>query len=216
MKPARLDASISRNTGLPAESQRLAPSLRERLAALYDNADLFVLASRFEGYGMAYAEALSHGLPVIGTTAGAIPDTVPQAAGLLVTPGDAAALARALRRVIADAELRRRLSEAALAAARTLPTWQQSGSDLCRRAGQARMSGFSAEWLALRESHDLRARNPIVLDAVAARFKSHDAISVVDLACGAGSTVRALSSHLPARQHWDLVDNDQRLLDFGV
>jgi len=74
------------------------------------------------------------------------------------------------------------------------------------------MSGFSAEWLALRESHDLRARNPIVLEAVATLFKSHDAVSVVDLACGAGSTVRALSSHLPARQHWDLVDSDQRLL----
>ena len=43
-------------------------------------------------------------------------------------------------------------------------------------------------------------------------FKSLDAINVVDLACGAGSTVRALSSHLPARQHWDLVDSDQRLL----
>ena len=74
------------------------------------------------------------------------------------------------------------------------------------------MSGFSAEWLALRESHDLRARNPIVLDVVAASFKSLDAISVVDLACGAGSTVRALNSHLPARQRWDLVDNDPRLL----
>jgi len=74
------------------------------------------------------------------------------------------------------------------------------------------MSGFSAEWLALRESYDLRARNPIVLDAVAGLFKSHDAVNVVDLACGAGSTVRALGSHLPARQHWDLVDSDQRLL----
>ena len=74
------------------------------------------------------------------------------------------------------------------------------------------MSGFSAEWLALRESYDLRARNPIVLDAVADLFKSHDAINVVDLACGAGSTVRALGSHLPARQRWDLVDSDQRLL----
>ena len=77
---------------------------------------------------MAYAEALSHGLPVIGTTAGAIPDTVPQEAGLLVAPGDAGELAGALRRVIADAELRRRLSDAALAAARALPTWQQSGA----------------------------------------------------------------------------------------
>ena len=74
------------------------------------------------------------------------------------------------------------------------------------------MSGFSAAWLTLRDSYDLRARNPIVLDAVASLFKLRDAISAVDLACGAGSTVRALSSHLPARQRWDLVDNDPRLL----
>jgi glycosyltransferase involved in cell wall biosynthesis len=98
----------------------------ERLAALYDSADLFVLASRFEGYGMAYAEALAHGLPVIGTRAGAIPDTIQRQAGLLVDTGDVAALADALRRVIIDPELRRRLSEAALTAARQLPTWPES------------------------------------------------------------------------------------------
>jgi len=74
------------------------------------------------------------------------------------------------------------------------------------------MSGFSAEWLALRESYDLRARNSIVRDAVAVSLKHLDVISVVDLACGAGSTVRALGPHLPARQTWDLVDNDPRLL----
>jgi len=74
------------------------------------------------------------------------------------------------------------------------------------------MSGFSAQWLALRESHDLRARNPKVLDAVATSLGTRDALSIVDLACGAGSTVRALGPHLPARQHWDLVDNDPRLL----
>jgi hypothetical protein len=74
------------------------------------------------------------------------------------------------------------------------------------------MSGFSAEWLALRESHDVRAHNPAVLGAVADRFRSHDAINVIDLACGTGSTVRALGSHLPARQHWDLVDSDRHLL----
>jgi glycosyltransferase involved in cell wall biosynthesis len=77
---------------------------------------------------MAYAEAIAHGLPVIGTTAGAIPDTVPHEAGLLVTPGDVTALAQALRNVIADTDLRRRLSNAAVAAAEMLPTWQQSGA----------------------------------------------------------------------------------------
>ncbi len=124
---ARLQASISQNK-LTGRIAALGAVSSQRLAALYDEADLFVLASRFEGYGMAYAEALSHGLPVIGTTAGAIPDTVPQEAGLLVTPGDVGALARALRSVIADADLRRHLSDAALAAAQMLPTWRQSGA----------------------------------------------------------------------------------------
>src|ERR1019366_3439038 len=104
----------------------------QRLAALYAEADVFVLASRFEGYGMAYAEALAHGLPVIGTSAGAIPDTVPPDAGLLVVPGDIPAFAQALRRVIGDAELRRRLASAARAAALRLPTWRQSAEILAR------------------------------------------------------------------------------------
>ena len=70
---------------------------------------------------MAYAEALAHGLPVIGTTAGAIPETVPDDAGLLVAAGDAAALAEALRQALADIGLRLRLADAAFAAARQLP-----------------------------------------------------------------------------------------------
>jgi glycosyltransferase involved in cell wall biosynthesis len=99
-----------------------------QLAILFGEADLFALASRFEGYGMAYAEALSYGLPVVGTTAGAIPDTVPKGAGLLVPSDDPAALAAALRSVLVDPEHRRRLSEAALMAARMLPTWPQSAA----------------------------------------------------------------------------------------
>jgi hypothetical protein len=75
------------------------------------------------------------------------------------------------------------------------------------------MSGFSVEWLTLRESYDVRARNPVVLGAAIARLKSKGVVRLVDLACGTGSTLRSLSPQLPARQHWDLVDNDPRLLN---
>jgi SAM-dependent methyltransferase len=74
------------------------------------------------------------------------------------------------------------------------------------------VSGFSAEWLALREPLDRRARNPDVLDAVAEAFAGRPSLSVVDLGSGTGSTVRALSRRLPRRQQWTLVDNDPVLL----
>jgi hypothetical protein len=74
------------------------------------------------------------------------------------------------------------------------------------------MSGFSAEWLALREPYDRAARNRGVLDAVGHHFADQAAIAVVDLACGTGSTVRAIGAHLPPRQSWRLVDNDLSLL----
>jgi SAM-dependent methyltransferase len=74
------------------------------------------------------------------------------------------------------------------------------------------VSGFSAAWLTLRERYDLAARNRAVLDAVAGAFAEQASISVVDLACGTGSTLRAIASHLPRHQNWRLVDNDLGLL----
>jgi glycosyltransferase involved in cell wall biosynthesis len=124
---ARLHSEIARH-GLANRIAVLGAVSAEQLARLYDTADLFVLASYFEGYGMAYSEALAHGLPVIGTRAGAIPDTVSPDAGLLVPPGDAAALADALHRVLTDSALRQRLAEGATAEAHQLPTWPQSGA----------------------------------------------------------------------------------------
>ena len=93
------------------------------LATAYHEADLFVLPSYHEGYGMACAEALAHGLPVVASLAGAIPETVPSSAGLLVPPGDVLAWRDALRRVLGDAALRADLAAGARRAAAALPDW---------------------------------------------------------------------------------------------
>ena len=98
----------------------------EKLTAAYAAADLFVLPSYHEGYGMALAEALVHGVPVISTTAGAIPETVPASAGLLVPPGDAAALQAALTRFLDEPTLRAGLAAGARAAGAKLPDWPQA------------------------------------------------------------------------------------------
>ena len=73
---------------------------------------------------MAFAEAISHGLPVVGTSAGAIPETVPEGAGVLVPSDDVGALAAALRTMIADRGRRERCAAAARRAAALLPTWE--------------------------------------------------------------------------------------------
>ena len=99
---------------------------RPELLACYHAADVFVLATQQETYGMAVAEALACGLPVVATMTGAIPDLVGDAAGLLVPVGDTHALTDALSRVLDDAQLRSRLAEGALRARERLPTWEEA------------------------------------------------------------------------------------------
>jgi glycosyltransferase involved in cell wall biosynthesis len=122
---ARLDADISAH-GLGDRVAVLGAVSPERIIELFLASDVFVLASRFEGYGMALAEAIAHGVPVVSTKVGAIPNTVPPGTGLLVPPNDVAALAQALRRLISDRTERQRLGMNARAAAAQLPTWRDS------------------------------------------------------------------------------------------
>jgi glycosyltransferase involved in cell wall biosynthesis len=87
---------------------------RDDVAEQLARADVFVLSSRSEGLPMAILEAMAAGLPVVATAVGGIPELVADGeTGLLVPPGDADALAEALRRLVADPELRRRLGDAA-------------------------------------------------------------------------------------------------------
>jgi glycosyltransferase involved in cell wall biosynthesis len=122
---AQLDAVIAANS-LGGRIEVMGALPRERLEQLYASSDIFVLPSRFEGYGMAFAEALAHGLPVIGTTAGAIPDTVPPSAGVLVEPDDVRALVRALKMLIENPKERQWFADGARAAGLELPTWEDS------------------------------------------------------------------------------------------
>jgi SAM-dependent methyltransferase len=74
------------------------------------------------------------------------------------------------------------------------------------------MSGFSPEWLALREPSDHRSRDGLLAMALADRLQAKPLVSVVDLGCGTGSNIRATYAALGPEQHWTLVDYDPRLL----
>jgi glycosyltransferase involved in cell wall biosynthesis len=100
------------------------------LGAVYADADIFVLPSRYEGYGMVFAEALACGLPIVACASGAVVDTVPATAGLMMPPDDPVALADALRRVISDLDLRRQLADSAWSHGRRLPTWNDTAASI--------------------------------------------------------------------------------------
>lgn len=112
-----------------SERVRLAgPLTGPALDAAYAAADLLVLPSRGETYGMVVTEALARGVPVLATEVGGLPEALGRAPdgdlpGLLVPPDDPAALAGALSRWWGDDELRARLRHAALARRDTLTDW---------------------------------------------------------------------------------------------
>jgi glycosyltransferase involved in cell wall biosynthesis len=102
----------------------------DRLEAEYDRATLFVLPSHFEGYGMAFAEALARGLPVVACSGSAAVSTVPAAAGVFVPAGDAERLAAALRRLLSNPTEIEKRSDAAWEHAKSLPRWRDTAAKI--------------------------------------------------------------------------------------
>ncbi len=116
---ARVRSAI-RHSGRAARLVLAGEVSAATLDRAYRMSDLFVLPSRHEGYGMAFAEALAAGLPVVAAAAGAVPITVPRAAGVLARPGDPAAFARAITAAIRS---RPRLARGARIAGAKQPDW---------------------------------------------------------------------------------------------
>jgi glycosyltransferase involved in cell wall biosynthesis len=117
----------------PANVRFTGPLVGADLDRAYASADLLVLASHAETYGMVVTEALARGLPVVATDVGGVTEALGNGAGgirpgLLVPPGDAAALAGALRAWLGDAELRARLRRAARERRESLPKWSTTAS----------------------------------------------------------------------------------------
>jgi SAM-dependent methyltransferase len=210
----------------------------EELERLYHHASVFVLPSHHEGYGMALTEALVRGLPVVSTTGGAIPGTVPGGAGQLVPPGDPVALARLLGGLLGGepgggrpspdggAGLRDQWSRAAAAHAAALGGWEARGREFHRAlvslwgedsADTAAPpappgSTFDADWLTLREPVDHRSRGEGLLTVLQETWVARGWSRVLDLGSGTGSNLRYLSPRLPGGQRWTLLDHDRTLL----
>jgi glycosyltransferase involved in cell wall biosynthesis len=121
------------------------PQVGDDLASAYAAADVLVLASRAETYGMVVTEALARGLPVIATAVGGVSEALGRTGsgrqpGLLVRPGDCGALAVALRRWLTEASLRQRLREAARERRSTLSGWSEPTDRIAQVLNQAAMS----------------------------------------------------------------------------
>jgi glycosyltransferase involved in cell wall biosynthesis len=109
------DLGLSERVRLAGEQPELEPFL--------ESADVFALASRYEGYGMVFAEALAHGLPIVACRAGAVPEVVPEEAGVLVPVDDVQAFADALERFLTDETERMKYADGAYEAGSRLPGW---------------------------------------------------------------------------------------------
>lgn len=114
------------SSGLRSHIEIAGKVSNEKLQQLYAGADLFVMPSLYEGYGMVLAEAMARGLAIVCTTGGAAAETAPDAAAIKVPPGDDTALAQAIETVMRDTTVASALQAASWEAGCDLPRWPDS------------------------------------------------------------------------------------------
>ncbi len=135
----------AQHVGVTRRLSLRGPLTGDELDAAYVSADVLVVSSRAETYGMVVAEAVAHGLPVIATSVGGVSEALGHDAdgrrpGLLVPPGDATALAAAIRAFVTDSSLRSRLRRSVADRRRSLPSWSHTTARVAGALASARRS----------------------------------------------------------------------------
>ncbi len=200
----------------------------EALAAAYRGADLFVLPSLYEGYGMVIDEALAAGLPVITTDGGALVSTGKRPGIKQYPAGDVAQLGTCLEDWLGDPRKLSRAAREAGGQSEHLRRWSLAAGEfreaLASLLPAADLTTFDSDWLALREPADHLARNrSLTADVQAWAERDYGTpdmttgqhappLMIADLGTGTGSNARYLAPALPVPQRWVLLDQDEQLL----
>jgi glycosyltransferase involved in cell wall biosynthesis len=195
----------------------------DALAALYNNADVFVLPSLYEGYGMVIDEALGVGLPVISSNGGALLHTADRPGVAMYNAGDVAALRERLGRWITHPDVLAQARLSAKSESLRVRTWADTAAAFVAALADFQShhphTEFSADWLSLRQPVDYKARsqnlNAMLRDWL--QQQSGDQIkpqppTLVDLGTGLGSNAGYLAKALDNPQKWLLIDQDPGLL----
>ncbi|MGM0773824.1 MAG: glycosyltransferase [Pseudomonadota bacterium] len=198
------------------------------LEQAYRQADIFVLPSLYEGYGMVIDEAQAAGLPIITTDGGALAKTGKRPGIRQYPAGDVEQLKNCLEAWLQDPGELTRVTEEANDQAEHLRHWAQAAREfrdaLASLAPSDDATVFDSDWLTLREPADHQARNRALMASVLAwteqEYETPDPASgrhappllITDLGTGTGSNARYLVPALPVPQHWVLLDQDESLL----
>ncbi|AOY87490.1 glycosyl transferase family 1 [Marinobacter salinus] len=196
------------------------------LAQLYQSAQLFVLPSLYEGYGMVIDEALAAGLPIISSTGGALAQTSARPGVAQYSAGDERALAARLRDWLENPKELEHATELAVRESSKVRRWADTATDvlnaLARFAPYSEHSTFDSRWLVLREGADHRARSALLTDSLnrwlQASYSEQSGsnrqapVEIVDIGTGRGSNAAFLVSRLELPQQWVLLDQDADLL----
>lgn len=186
------------------------------LVEAYGQADLFVLPSRYEGYGMVVDEAFAAGLPVVTSSGGALVEAGAKPGVITFAPGDVPALMAILQNLLTEDSALPTLRLQAKKSQALLRRWQDAARDFLRvMPGFRDLSKFDGSWLQAREPADHRARSRALTAALgewlALRGRSTDGQvkpHLVDIGSGLGSNALYLSQRLPVAVRWTLIEQN--------